>query len=167
MEGFQLWLNLPAKLKMTEPRYTGLQRDEIPALSADEGRVTIHLIAGEWNGQQGPFQPLTDVEMTTIEFRPGGRIAFEVAAERAVFLYVVRGALEVNGQAAAAFQLVELNHDGSTVELAADGDAFVLFGHATPYGEPVFSYGPFVMNTREEIVQAFADYEAGQFGAGL
>jgi redox-sensitive bicupin YhaK (pirin superfamily) len=164
LEILQLWVNLPARLKLTPPHYVGLQRDDIPAFQADDGRATVNLIAGEWDGHAAPLQSLGDVTMTTIALTAGARLSLPVAPGRAVFLYVARGAVEVAGTAAAAFTLVELDDAGDTVALAASADALVLFGHAPPLREPVASHGPFVMNTREEIIQAIEDYRAGKFG---
>jgi quercetin 2,3-dioxygenase len=164
MEILQLWVNLPARLKFAEPRYVGVQREDIPALAADAGRVTVNLVSGAWDGHEGPIRTLCDVHMATLEFAPGGRIEIPVAGGRNVFLYVVRGALRVGETAAAAFHLVELADDGDSVALAADEQSLVLFGHAVPFNEPVVSHGPFVMNTREEIMQAISDYRAGTFG---
>ncbi|MEQ9330812.1 pirin family protein [Thalassobaculum sp.] len=169
LEILQLWLNLPSRLKMTAPAYTGLQRADIPALASDGGRVTVNLIAGEYEGKAGPFRPLTGVFMSTVELTAGGRVVLPAPAGRSVFLYVVRGDLRIAGTEAGGtevggFRLVELNDDGDTVEIEATGDAAVLYGHADPIGEPVVSYGPFVMNSREEIEQAVRDYRAGRFG---
>jgi redox-sensitive bicupin YhaK (pirin superfamily) len=110
-------------------------------------------------------QSLTGVFMSTIEFAAGGRIRIEGLKSRNVFLYVVRGVIEVEADKAGACHLVELNGEGDAVEMAAETDALVLFGHAEPTDEPMVAHGPFVMNTREEISQAIADYQAGRFGA--
>ncbi|HEY9722769.1 MAG TPA: pirin family protein [Oscillatoriaceae cyanobacterium] len=167
LEILQLWVNLPARLKMTATRYVGLQRDQLPAVVSDDGKVTVNLIAGDWQGQQGPVQPLTDIQIMTIELKAGGRVVFPVPQAHSVFLYVVRGEVDVDGTAARGFQLVELEQDGDEVAIAARTDAVLLFGHATPYGEPVVAHGPFVMNTRAEIMQAIQDYQAGKFGPGI
>ena len=82
-----------------------------------------------------------------------------------MFLYVVRGSIEVAGQVAPEWHLIELGDAGDSVEIAAKSDAVLLFGHAEPIGAPVVAYGPFVMNTREEIMQAIHDYQAGKFNA--
>jgi len=166
LEILQLWVNLPPHLKMTKPAYTGLQKDEIPELSLDGGRVTMHLTAGEWEGRRGPVESLTGVFMSTVVFQPGGRLRVRGLAERNVFLYIVRGALEA-GMAqdrVSAFHLVELGSEGDEFEMTALEDSVVLLGHAEPIGAPVVSYGPFVMNSREEIEQAVRDYQAGKFG---
>ena len=167
LEILQLWVNLPARLKMTPPRYVGLQRADIPSFPADGGRATVDVISGAWNGHDGKIQSLGDVHMATIRLTAGARLSLPVAAGRAVFLYVVRGAVDVAGQRAEKFNLVELDDTGSNVDLAAPEDAFVLFGHAPPLREPVFSHGPFVMTTREEIIEAINDYRAGKFGTML
>ena len=160
LEILQLWVNLPSRLKMTDPRYTGLQKDQIPSFTTDGGRVKINLISGEWDGHEGPVESLTNIIMMTIELEPGGRVSLPVPRGHSVFLYVVRGEL----RGAPEMHLVELNDDGDTVELEAVRKSLVLFGHAEPFGEPVVAHGPFVMNTREEIVQAVRDYQARLFG---
>lgn len=165
LEILQLWVNLPARLKMVEPRYVGLRKEDIPAIRDEAAGVTVNLISGEWRGWEGPVRPPTDIFMATVVFVPGGEARFPVAPGRNVFLYVVRGEVSVGGQEVKPSHLVEMNGDGDEVAMAAAGDAFVLFGHAPPLAEPVVAHGPFVMNTREEIHQAIRDYQAGKFGA--
>lgn len=163
LEILQLWVNLPAKLKMTAPAYTGLQADDIPSFDTDEGRVRIEPISGDWLGHEGPIRSLTGVAMSVVRLAAGGRAEFAVSPGRSVFLYIVRGGLRVGETIAPEHHLVELG-DGDSVALAADAESVVLLGHADPIGEPVVSYGPFVMNTKAEIEQAIADYQAGKFG---
>jgi redox-sensitive bicupin YhaK (pirin superfamily) len=164
LEILQLWVNLPGRLKMTAPGYTGLQREDIPALVAAPG-VTLNLVAGEWNGVAGPVSSLTGVFMSTIEMRAGSSVHLPDLQSRTVFLYVVRGSIIIVGQRAGAFHLAELNASGDALEVNAETDTTLLFGHADPIGEPVVSHGPFVMNTHEQIVEAINDYQAGRFGA--
>jgi redox-sensitive bicupin YhaK (pirin superfamily) len=165
LEILQLWVNLPPRLKMTQPRYIGLQQDEIPAIPAADGKAVVNLVSGEFAGKKGAMQPLLDIFMSTVELEAGARLSFPGVKGRNIFLYVVRGALEVAGQAVPHWHLIELNEDGDTVDLEARSDAFILFGHAEPIGAPVVAYGPFVMNTRDEIMQAMQDYQAGKFNA--
>lgn len=167
LEILQLWVNLPGRLKMTQPAYTGLQREDIPQLEADGGKARIELVSGEWEGHTGPIASLTGVEMMVLKLAAGARLSIPAPAERTVFLYVVRGRVAVAGEAVDAFTLARLRDDGDTVDLSAEDDAVVLFGRAAPIGEPVVSHGPFVMNTREEINQAIRDYQAGLFGNSL
>ncbi|HSP17557.1 MAG TPA: pirin family protein [Thermoanaerobaculia bacterium] len=157
LEILQLWVNLPARLKMTQPRYIGLQKDQIPSIRG--GGATIHLISGEWDGHRGPVESLTGVVMMTVEIEEGARVSLPAPRGRNVFFYVVRGELNL----AKEMHLVEFNDDGDTIDVEAASDALILFGHAVPIGEPVVAYGPFVMNTRDEIAQAVRDYQAGKF----
>jgi len=164
LEILQLWVNLPARLKMAPPAYVGLQRESIPTLPSADGLCRINLIAGRWGVGEGPIRSLTGVFMSTVELAAGGRVEFTGLGRRNVFLYVVRGAIEVGGEQAQAHTLVELN-DGDRLDIGAVEDSVLLFGHAQPIGEPVVAQGPFVMNTREEIAQAIRDYQAGRFDA--
>jgi redox-sensitive bicupin YhaK (pirin superfamily) len=165
LEILQLWVNLPPPLKMTQPRYVGLQRDEIPAIATPDGKGTVNLVSGEYLGTKGGMQPLLDIFMSTVQLAAGARVEFPGVAKRNVFLYVVRGSILVAGQPAPEWHLIELDDDGDTVEIDAATDVVLLFGHAEPIGAPVVAYGPFVMNTREEIMQAIHDYQAGKFNA--
>jgi len=162
LEILQLWVNLPARLKMTPPKYVGVQADAIPVLPAGEAGQ-VRLISGSWGGATGPINSLTDVFMTVIDLEAGGRVGFGSLSGRSVFLYVVKGEVRVNGAVVSEWRLVELDLPGDTVEISAHGAAQLVFGHAQPIGEPVVAHGPFVMNTREEIVEAIRDYQAGLF----
>lgn len=164
LEILQLWVNLPPRLKMTEPAYTGLQHEDIPSVALDGGRVTVRLVSGTFGGVSGPVRSLTGVFMSTIGLAEGGRLRVGGLAGRNVFLYVVRGVIEVGADKVTACHLVELNEEGDELEIAAESGALILFGHAEPINAPVVAHGPFVMNTHEEIVQAIQDYQAGKFG---
>jgi quercetin 2,3-dioxygenase len=166
MEILQLWVNLPARLKMTAPRYIGLQRAHIPAINLAEA-VTMNLIAGSWDRNNGPIEPLLDIFMSTIELGRGGRASLPITPERNVFLYIVRGELLINDVSAREHHLIEFEDQGEVLELSSPSGAFILFGHAQPLREPVVAHGPFVMNTREEIHQAIRDYQSGKFNGPL
>ncbi|WP_296946936.1 pirin family protein [uncultured Massilia sp.] len=167
LEILQLWVNLPPALKMTAPRYTGLQGDAIPVVECDEGRVRLNLVSGSFGGSTGPFASLTGVFMSTVEMRTGGRLRLDGLLQRNVFLYVVSGGVRVEPDVVDAMHLAEFDLEGDTLEIEAARDSVILLGHAEPIREPVVAHGPFVMNTREEIAQAIADYQAGRFGAPL
>lgn len=167
LEILQLWVNLPAALKMTAPRYTGVQADAIPAIPVADGQGTLNLIAGTFAGVTGPIPSLTGVFMSTLRLSAGARIDLPAPQGRSVFLYVVSGHPTVGGADVAAWHLATMAADGDHVALAvpqdAGEDAVLLFGHADPIREPVVAHGPFVMNTREEIGEAIRDYQAGKF----
>jgi len=167
LEILQLWLNLPARLKMTAPAYAGLQAQDIPAIAEDGGKVTLNLIAGQWRGHTGPLASLTGHFMSTLAFQAGGCLRLGALLARSVLLYVVRGSIDVGPDRASACHLVELGTEGEGVTLVAHTDALVIFGHADPIGEPVVAHGPFVMNTAAEINAAIRDYQAGRFGSPM
>jgi redox-sensitive bicupin YhaK (pirin superfamily) len=164
LEILQLWVNLPPQLKMTKPRYAGLQQADIPAIAVDDGRVTVNLVAGEFNGTTGPVHSLTGVFMSTVAFKAGGALHLAGLAERSVFLYVVRGSVDIGPDRAGAMHLAEFNDGGDAIDVTATEDAIILLGHAEPTRAPLVAHGPFVMNTRAEINQAIIDYQAGLFG---
>jgi redox-sensitive bicupin YhaK (pirin superfamily) len=164
LEILQLWVNLPAKYKMTAPKYVGLQKEDIPTLTWDSELITAQIISGVWDDKKGPVEPLTDIHLSKIEFKAGGAHTFNVEADKTIFLYIVKGEMKINGEPASIHHLVEFNNDGKIVEMKAITDAIILFGYATPFKEPFVAYGPFVMNTQEEIMQAYEDYNNGKFG---
>ncbi|MCO7245902.1 pirin family protein [Halomonas sp. Mc5H-6] len=163
LEILQLWVNLPARLKMSKPHYVGLQHDDIPSLALPGGGE-LHLIAGQWDKQTGPIHSLTGVFMSTLKLPAGTRETLPVESGRQVFLYVVDGDLEVGGEPVQPHHLIEVDRAGDSLVIEASSDARLLFGHGDVIDEPVYSHGPFVMNTREEIVQAVEDYQNGKFG---
>lgn len=164
LEILQLWVNLPARLKMTPPRYSGLQREQIPLVPLPGGAGELALISGAFGETEGPIHSLTGVAMSTVHLAPGARAELPAPRERSVFLYLARGSATVAGTAIERWHLVTLADDGDAVTVDAGPEgAFVLFGHADPIGEPVVAHGPFVMNSADEIRQAIVDYQAGRF----
>lgn len=163
LEILQLWINLPARLKMSEPRYVGLQQEAIPVIPLPGGGE-LNLIAGEWQDSIGPIDTLTGVFMSTLRLPAGTHQRLSVTPGRQVFLYVVEGDATVSGEPAKPHHLIEVDRQGDSIELDVSSDAHLLFGHGDVIDEPVVSHGPFVMNTREEIVQAVEDYQNGRFG---
>ena len=165
LEILQLWVNLPARLKMTEPRYEGLQKEQIPSFPLDEGKVTVNLVAGSWDGHQGAFDTMTELVLATVSFQAGGKLTVPVPAERNILFYLIKGTLAVNGQKIPFRNLVEFTNEGSDLSVEASEDSLLLFGHAVPFQEPVVAQGPFVMNSEAEIQQAYRDYQQGKFGS--
>ncbi|MBF9254345.1 pirin family protein [Pontibacter sp. 172403-2] len=164
LEILQLWFNLPARYKMTEPKYVGLQKDQIPTATEDDGNVKIHVVSGNWDGVKGPIDSLSNISMASIDMDKGGRFVTQVPAEHNIFFYVVRGSVRVNGELAEKLTLVEFENDAEELQVEALEDAVLIFGHAQPFNEPVVSHGPFVMNTGDEIREAFRDYQLGKMG---
>jgi quercetin 2,3-dioxygenase len=164
LEILQLWLNLPAKFKMTGPRYIGLQKDEIESFSLDQGKVHVQLIAGIWDGHEGSFEPLTPIFLCTIYLDQNGGFSKSIPAEENIFFYVVRGNVTVSGEEVPFRNLIEFKNEGQMIEVKATQDAVIILGHAKPFNEPLVAQGPFVMNSQKEINQAYQDYQEGKFG---
>ncbi|MEX1099507.1 MAG: pirin family protein [Bacteriovoracaceae bacterium] len=163
LEILQLWVNLPSKLKMSKPYYVGLQKEHIPAIDIVNGNGKVHLLSGQWETCSGAFKPLIDLFLSSIELNSETKLNLETSSNRNVFFYLVKGQLEVNSQAVKPFHLIHFGQTGELIEVKAKEDSLFLFGHAPPFNEPIASYGPFVMNTRAEIVQAIQDYQQGKF----
>lgn len=164
LEILQLWVNLPAKYKMTAPKYLGLQATDIPLVSLDNGKVTAHILSGNWSGTKGPFEPLTDIHLSFIYFRKGGKFGIQVPQNQNIFLYIVKGEIKVNNDFGTIHNLIEFEHDDEEIQIEAATDAIILLGYATPFNEPVVAYGPFVVNNRQEVQQAYEDLKNGKFG---
>jgi redox-sensitive bicupin YhaK (pirin superfamily) len=164
LEILQLWVNLPARAKMIKPFYEGLQKDSIPVLSLDEGKVNVSLVSGEWDGQKGAFHSEIGIQLNVICFKPGGSVSVPVPQDNNIFFYVIKGILQVNGKNVEALTLAEFNHDGEELTVTSEKESTLLFGQASPLNEPMVAQGPFVMNTEAEIEQAYQDYQQGKFG---
>lgn len=163
LEILQLWVNLPKRLKMTEPKYVGLQENQIPKDELDNAKVIVHAVSGNWNGTKGAFDPLLDIQLATIDLKKDGNYRTSIDEKRNIFFYVIKGKVWVNGREAKMHQLMEFGNDGTEVDIKAHEESTILLGHAEPFNEPIVAQGPFVMNTQEEIRQAFDDYRSGKF----
>jgi hypothetical protein len=161
MRGFQLWVNLPARDKMGEPKYQEFAPERIPSVTPAPG-VAVKVIAGDVDGTVGPIaQPATEPVYLDIALDAGAAWTYALPAGHAGFVYVYEGDATVGGTDVRVKQLGVL--DGEAVSIETKGAARVLLVAGRPLREPVARYGPFVMNTRDELQQAFADYQAGRF----
>ncbi|MEN2281862.1 pirin family protein [Algoriphagus sp. SE2] len=165
LEILQLWLNLPAKLKMSDPKYIGLQKEDIPSFTLDGGKVEVQQLFGEWNGIKGAFEESFPLTMSTIYLKEGGSFEKEISEDENIFFYIVRGELNVNGELIPYRNLVEFEKGSVDLKVTAKSDSILILGHAKPFNEPMVAQGPFVMNTEEEIHQAYEDYQNGKFGS--
>lgn len=165
LEMAQLWVNLPAKDKMSAPRYQNILDAGIPAVALPGGAGKVRVIAGEFDGHRGPALTFTPMNVWDVRLAQGHTTKFALPEGHTLALIVLRGNVVVNdAQAAADAQMVLLDREGSDVSINANSDATVLLLSGEPIDEPVVGYGPFVMNTQAEIVQAVEDFNAGKFG---
>jgi quercetin 2,3-dioxygenase len=168
MHGFQLWVNLPARDKMTRPRYQEIPGAGIPVAKSDDGKVAVRVIAGESLGQRAVIETRTPIFYFDCSLEPGGVLEQPAPPDYNAFAFVYRGrgTFGANRQTAREHEAVIFANDGDAVRLEASSDAplrALLIG-GVPLNEPVARYGPFVMNTRSEILQAFDDYQSGRLG---
>jgi hypothetical protein len=161
MRGFQLWINLPARDKLSDPAYQEFSAAVIPEVTQDGARVRV--LAGEFGGKLGVIDdPATDVLYLDIALAAGASFRLPLDDSRTAFVYVFEGSTRLAGEVLAQHTLAVLGQgDEVGIEAGADGARFILVA-GRPLGEPVVQYGPFVMNTREEIEQALADYRDGR-----
>jgi quercetin 2,3-dioxygenase len=163
----QLWVNLPPALKMTTPRYQSITKDALRLLTSDDGGALIRLIAGDVAGAQGPGVTHTPITYAHVTLAPGAQLALPWSPDFSAFAYALggRGTVGAEGRPIDDGELAVFG-PGDHLVVTADPkktlDVLVLGG--LPIGAPLFHYGPFVMNTREEIIQAIEDYEAGRLG---
>jgi redox-sensitive bicupin YhaK (pirin superfamily) len=165
MEGFQLWVNLPAKLKMSKPRYQEIPGKTIPIVQSDPG-VSIKLIAGEYNGVHGPVTEIAaDPTYLDVSLEADSDFNISIPSDHTVFAYLYKGSADFCGTQVNATHLVIFDK-GDEIEISAgkEGSKFLLVS-GKPLGEPIARYGPFVMNTQAEIFQALSDLRNGTFVA--
>ena len=167
LHGVQLWVNLPKKHKMSQPGYQNLPAQKIPEVNLDENRVTVRVITGEAFGHSGPAKTFTAIQAMQVKIKPQGKVAIPVPAQHNALAYTLEGQTTFSeGQTAKASEMAVFRNDGNNIELSNSGleTANILFLSGAPINEPVASYGPFVMNSMQEIQQAYSDYKSGKMG---
>ena len=169
LHGFQIWVNLPARDKMMPPRYQDVAAAEIPQATSADGKVRVRVIAGESLGARAVIDTRTPIAYLHFTLEPGGAVEQPVAPEHNALVYVFSGEARIGPEARTVTegQAAALS-PGEAVRIAAPPDgaqpAELLLLSGVPLNEPVARYGPFVMNTEQEIVQAMDDYQAGRMG---
>ena len=159
MHGFQIWVNLPAKDKMMAPRYQDIPASDIPVAESEDGSVKVVVVAGESMGVDAIIDTMIPITYLDVTLKDG-ELKQNLASELNAMVYVFEGTLNIGGEKVEDGGFVILS-DGDAVELSGTGRCLVLAGPAID--EPIARYGPFVMNTQEEIMQAISDYQKGRF----
>jgi len=160
----QLWVNLPAKFKKTKPRYQEITSNMIGRYHLPEQQGWIEIIAGEYNQVKGPAFTFTPIQLYNARIRKGTRLMFQFPQHFNTGLLIVEGNIKVNDINAHADHFVLMKNDGQEFTIHATQDSIILLLSGEPIQEPVVAYGPFVMNTWEEIEKAMDDVNAGKFG---
>lgn len=165
LEMVQLWVNLPARDKSAPAGYQTLLDADIPRVALADEAGSLRVIAGEYLGHEGPARTFTPMDVLDVQLKAGKSLRLSGAQGRNAALVVLRGTVRVNAEkSVGAAELVLFERDGDQVLIEADSDAMLLWLSGEPLDEPIVGYGPFVMNSEAEIVQAFEDFHAGRFG---
>ena len=160
----QLWVNLPAKHKMEAPRYQPIKAADMAVMQLPDGKSEARVIAGELFGMKGPAITWSPIIASVLRIGVGGEAAFNLPKDFNSVALVVEGSAQVNGSDAPTDHLVVFRNDGEEVNATSSKGATLLVLSGEPLNEPIAAYGPFVMNTYDEIKQAFEDVAAGKFG---
>ncbi|WP_370900333.1 pirin family protein [Chryseobacterium gossypii] len=160
----QIWVNLPAKDKMSKPKYQAIKNSEMEKV--DLGRNGyIEIIAGEYNGHKGPAATFSPIHMMNAKLTAGGKAEFAFPSEFNTAALVIEGSITVNGKdKAPTDHLILFENEGEDFAIEADEDSIILIISGKPLNEPIYPHGPFVMNCKEEIMQALEDFNTGRFG---
>ena len=165
LEMAQLWVNLPAEHKMSPPRYQNILNAQIPQVALPSGAGSLRLIAGNYAGRRGPAATFTDLNVWDVRLSAEKNLTLSVPENHGAAIAVLRGAITVNGSPEARnADLVLLDRSGSEIAVAAAADSVLLVLSGVAIAEPIAGYGPFVMNTRQELDTAMNDFRLGKFG---
>ncbi|MBP7531247.1 MAG: pirin family protein [Ottowia sp.] len=168
LEMAQLWVNLPAKDKMTPPGYQPITAAQIPVVELPEGAGRVRVIAGQWSTAQGPARTFSPITMLDVALAAGRTAELPQPEGWTTLVVVASGSASVNGaEPVTGPAVVTLSTAGEGVTVQAESDAKLLLLAGEPIDEPVVGYGPFVMNSQQQIVQAINDFNSGRFGQGL
>jgi quercetin 2,3-dioxygenase len=164
LEMVQLWVNLPAKYKMTAPKYQPILSKEIPVVQLPDNGGTVRVIAGSYAGTRGAATTFSPVELWDIKINAGKRIELTLPDAHNAMLFVCRGRIVLQDGKAGTGDLILLERKGTRISLQAQEDSSVLLMGGEPIAEPIVASGPFVMNTEQEIRLAMMDYQSGRMG---
>jgi hypothetical protein len=161
----QLWVNLPAQYKMTKPKYQEITNDKISKVPLQNNEGVIEVIAGEYQQVKGSAETFTPVNLLNSKLNKGGKANFSFPANYNTFIIVLEGSVMLNETNNVDYNCMAVfSNEGTDFTIEAKEDSIVLVLSGEPINEPIFAHGPFVMNTRDEIIQAFNDFQNGKFG---
>jgi hypothetical protein len=165
LHGAQLWVNLPAKNKLTPPAYQDIRSNNIPEVLLADGKGKIRIIAGELEGVKGPAKTFTRINIFDAHVNAGASFHLKVTEGDNTAMLVLKGTVMINDtQTAREGELLVFDQAGDGIHIQTNNEVHVLLLSGEPITEPVAAYGPFVMNTQEEIMEAIQDFNAGKFG---
>ena len=167
LEGIQLWLNLPAEKKMIQPNYQHVKEEDFKVVTSNDGKVNIQIIAGNLDGKSGKITTQTSVNAYMIDVDKDGFYELEINQDHLSLIYLLNGSVTINGKEELKQdenQLIEFHTDGEGFSIKGNEKSKLLFLSGKPFKEYVASWGPYVMNTQTEIMEAMRDYQQGKMG---
>jgi len=167
LEGIQLWLNLPAEKKMMQPKYQHVSADDFEVVYSEDNKVTVQLIAGNLNGKEGRITTQTPVNTFMIDMEKRGELLLPLELTHQSMIYLLKGEVNVNDEVNLQKdenQLIEFNQDGEGIKITSVTNSKLLFLSGEALNEKVVNYGPYVMNSQTEILEAMRDYQQGKMG---
>lgn len=162
-EMVQLWVNLPSQYKMAEPHYQGLNKEDFPVVAIDDA-VNIKIVAGSYQGNKGPSRTFTPINLYEVDFEKNHELDFSFSSGTNTLVLVLKGEVKIEEHQLNKTSLAIYEREGERISFSAKSGSKLLILNGEPIDEPVASQGPFVMNTQEELVQAFADFQSGKMG---
>ncbi len=163
-ELIQMWINSPAKNKNDQPYYHPLSKEETPFYKNEDDKVVVNVITGQLSNTKGPIPTLTPINSATIYAEAEGKIKIGIPANHNMFLYLLDGALLIDGKEIPGKNFIQFNNDGDGIELKAIEATRCLLMSGEPINEEIVTHGPFVMNTETQIMEAYRDYQMGKMG---
>ena len=163
-EMVQLWVNLPKKDKLTPPHYQAIEFSKMGKYEVENSGGVVNVIAGEFKGVKGPAETYTAINMFDMGLNKGAGCWFDVSAAHNCGILVIEGSAEINGNKTRQHEFVLFANEGERIAIMADEQSVLLLLSGEPIREPIAQYGPFVMNTNEELQEAIEEYHAGKFG---
>jgi len=165
LEFIQFWVNVPAKNKMGQPFYKAISKEDTPIYFSEDKKVEVAVVSGEINGVKGKVDTFTPINTLRFNFLKDGEIEFDIPKEHNTLFYLLKGKIHINDeQEINSKDLIHFNNDDSKIKFTAKENGYGILLSGTPIGEDVESYGPFVMNTQTEIMEALRDAQTGKMG---
>ena len=163
-EMVQLWVNLPKKDKLVEPHYQAIEAKNMGHYQITNGKGFVNVIAGDLNGTKGAAKTYTDINLFDIKMEADDILSFEIASTHNCGILLIEGSADINNKRSMQHEFVLFARDGEYIQIKAIEKCVMLLMSGVPINEPIAQYGPFVMNTREELNTAFEEYNSGKFG---
>lgn len=161
----QLWVNLPARFKMTTPGYQGIAHDQMGVFQLPDGEGIVEVVAGDFLGVKGPATTFSPIQLYNLRLKKGANLKFNLPSNYNTGILVVEGGVKINSRDhAPEDQFVLFKNEGEEISLEAESDSVLLVLSGEPINEPIAAYGPFLMNSQDEIIEAVNDFNTGKFG---